>query len=53
MKLEGVSAVLPILLVRVMLKRPACGLFGSTGLVPGVIALLSELGEVLRFVSVT
>ena len=53
MKLEGVSVVLPILLVRVRLKRPAWGLFGTTGLVPGVIVLVSELGEVLRFVSVT
>ena len=53
MKLEGVSVVLPILLVRVMLKRPACGLFGSTGLVLGVIVPGMELGEVLRFVRVT
>jgi len=53
MKLEGVCVVLPILLARVMLKRPACGLFGSTGLVPGVIVPGMELGEVLRFDRVT
>src|SRR5256885_1031297 len=39
--------------VAVMLKRPACGLCGTTGLVPGVIGLVSELGEVLRFAKVT
>ena len=53
MKLAGVCGLLCRTLVRVMLKRPACGLFGTTGLVPGVIVLVSELGEVLRFVSVT
>ncbi len=46
--------MLPILLVMVMLKRPACGLFGTTALVPEV--MIRGLGEGLpveRLVTIT
>jgi len=53
MEFVGVCGLLFRMLVRMMLKRPACGLLGTTGLVPGVIVPFMELEKVLRFVSVT